>query len=317
MKFLHFSLLSMALFLLCGSPAFSAASKPNVIVVLIDDMGWSDLSCFGGKDVKTENIDRLASEGIKFQQFYVNSPICSPSRVAITTGQYPQRWKISSYLDKRKMNQKRGLAQWLDPAAPILARQLQKNGYATGHFGKWHMGGQRDVADAPPPSSYGFDQSLVNFEGMGAKLLPLTLTPSDAQPGRIWQDAERLGQPVTWMQRSEITSGFVNAALSFIDQAQAANKPFYINLWPDDVHSPFFPPLSRWGKTSARSIFPCSTPWMNNLANFSRASATMPYCARILSSCFARTMATSQVLVPAHRCEVLRLGSTKGASAHR
>ena len=252
MKFLPVTLLSTVLCLI-GAPAFSAERKPaerkpNVIVVLVDDMGWSDLSCFGGKDVKTENIDRLASEGIKFQHFYVNSPICSPSRVAITTGQYPQRWRISSYLDNRNMNQKRGLAQWLDPAAPVLARQLQQNGYATGHFGKWHMGGQRDVADAPTPKKYGFDQSLVNFEGMGAKLLPLTLTPSDSQPGRIWQDAERLGQPVTWMQRSEITGGFVDAAISFIDQAQSANKPFYINLWPDDVHSPFFPPLSRWGE---------------------------------------------------------------------
>ncbi|PAW59772.1 MAG: N-acetylgalactosamine-6-sulfatase, partial [Verrucomicrobiia bacterium Tous-C3TDCM] len=103
MKFLPVTLLSTILGLI-GAPAFAvegkpAERKPNVIVVLVDDMGWSDLSCFGGKDVKTENIDRLASEGIKFQHFYVNSPICSPSRVAITTGQYPQRWRISSYLD--------------------------------------------------------------------------------------------------------------------------------------------------------------------------------------------------------------------------
>ena len=67
------------------------------------------------------------------------------------------------------------MSKWLDPAAPMLARSLQKAGYATGHFGKWHMGGLRDVNDAPPITDYGFDTSLTNFEGMGPKLLPLTL----------------------------------------------------------------------------------------------------------------------------------------------
>lgn len=227
----------------------AAKEKPNIITVFIDDMGWSDLSCFGGDVVQTENIDRLASEGIKFQQFYVNSPICSPSRVALTTGQYPQRWRITSFLNNRKNNNERGIAQWLDPDAPVLARQLSRSGYATGHFGKWHMGGQRDVNNAPPIHRYGFDQSLTNFEGMGAKLLPLTMTPDSPEPGRIWEGAVNLGEPVTWMQRSEITAGFVQASLEFINQALASKQPFYINVWPDDVHSPFFPPLERWGET--------------------------------------------------------------------
>ncbi|HSG73119.1 MAG TPA: sulfatase-like hydrolase/transferase, partial [Planctomycetaceae bacterium] len=157
------------------------------------------------------------------------------------------RWRITSFLNNRKNNDERGMAQWLDPQAPVLARQLRKAGYATGHFGKWHMGGQRDVADAPPISDYGFDESLTNFEGMGAKLLPLTMKPGWDKPGRIWERAEILGEPVTWMQRSEITGGFVKAALGFIDKAQANDKPFYINLWPDDVHSPFFPPVAKWG----------------------------------------------------------------------
>ena len=81
-----------------------AAQRPNIITVFIDDMGWTDLSCFKGDRVQTENIDRLASEGIKFTNFYVNSPICSPSRVALTTGQYPQRWRITSYLANRRSN---------------------------------------------------------------------------------------------------------------------------------------------------------------------------------------------------------------------
>ncbi|MCL4148360.1 UNVERIFIED_CONTAM: hypothetical protein GTU68_024630 [Idotea baltica] len=134
-------------------------------------MGFTDLSCFGGKRTVTQNIDQLASEGIQFTNFYVNSPICSPSRTALTTGQYPQRWRITSFLSNRKANQKRGMAQWLDLKAPVLARELQKSGYATGHFGKWHMGGQRDVGDAPLISEYGFDRSLTNFEGLGPRVL--------------------------------------------------------------------------------------------------------------------------------------------------
>ncbi len=231
----------------CGAAVDAGSSKPNIILVFIDDMGWADLSCFGNRDAKTPNIDAMAEEGIAFEQFYVNSPICSPSRVAISTGQYPQRWGITSYLASRRKNGERGIANWLDPAAPMLARSLKEAGYATGHFGKWHMGGQRDVAEAPPIAAYGFDASLTNFEGMGPKLLPLTMKPGWEKPGRIWADAERLGGPVHWRQRSTITGGFVEAALRFIKEAEAAKKPFYINLWPDDVHSPFWPSVENWG----------------------------------------------------------------------
>ncbi|XZE45115.1 sulfatase-like hydrolase/transferase [Pirellulaceae bacterium SH467] len=255
-----------------------AAERPNVIVVLIDDMGWADLSCFGGKRPETEHIDRLAKEGMKFTQFYVNSPICSPSRVALATGQYPHRWRITSYLNNRKSNEERGVAQWLDPAAPMLARELQRSGYATGHFGKWHMGGQRDVDNAPSIQAYGFDRSLTNFEGMGAKLLPLTMRPEWTEPKRIWEDAERLGAPVTWMQRSEITGGFVQGAIQFIDESVAAQKPFYINLWPDDVHSPFFPPIAKWGNNKRalyRSVLNSMDEQLGVLFNYVRDHASL------------------------------------------
>ena len=104
------------------------AAQPNIVLVFIDDMGWGDFSCFGNKDAKTPNIDRMAKEGIRFEQFYVNSPICSPSRTAISTGHYPQRWRITSYLAHRAMNNRRGMAQWLDPKAPTLAQSTLSPG---------------------------------------------------------------------------------------------------------------------------------------------------------------------------------------------
>ena len=249
----HFSI--FVAFILATIPqiglAGDSAAKPNIILVFIDDMGWADFSCFGNTDAETPAIDRMAKEGIAFEQFYVNSPICSPSRVAVSTGQYPQRWKITSYLSNRRHNEQRGMAQWLDPKAPMLARSLRQAGYATGHFGKWHMGGQRDVAEAPRITDYGFDASLTNFEGIGAKLLPLTKT-GDGKVGRIWGNAVNLGEPVIWMQRSEITRGFIDASIPFMEKALAANKPFYVNIWPDDVHSPFWPPAEEYNVAKSK-----------------------------------------------------------------
>jgi arylsulfatase A-like enzyme/GH43 family beta-xylosidase len=231
--------------------------SPNIITVLIDDMGHADLSCFGGK-TKTEHIDRLASEGIRFTNFYVNSPICSPSRVALTTGQYPQRWRISSFLNDRKNNNERGMNQWLDPQAPTLARQLLRAGYFTGHFGKWHMGGQRDVGEAPLIDEYGFDRSLTNFEGLGPRVLGLNDDYSGKKPTLHHLGSNDLGTgPIETMPRSEITGRYVERAIEHIDQAIAKDQPFFINVWPDDVHSPFFPPKDLRDKTdeSKRALY--------------------------------------------------------------
>jgi arylsulfatase A-like enzyme len=227
-----------------GRPTLvSARPKPNIITVFIDDMGYSDLSCFGGTRVETQHIDRLAAEGLRFTNFYVNSPICSPSRTALTTGQYPQRWRISSFLNDRANNEARGMASWLDPSAPVLARELQAAGYTTGHFGKWHMGGQRDVGDAPLITDYGFTESLTNFEGLGPRVLPLLDAYDGTTPRPHDLGSAKLGMgEITWKERSQITSEFVSEALQFIDRAQVIKRPFFLNLWPDDVHSPFFPP---------------------------------------------------------------------------
>ncbi|GAA5483243.1 sulfatase-like hydrolase/transferase [Haloferula sargassicola] len=244
---------AIPILLLALASLLHAAPRPNVMLVFIDDMGWGDFSCFGNEAVKTQHIDKLASEGLKFEQFYVNSPICSPSRTAISTGQYPQRWKISSYLDNRAQNERRGMAQWLDLKAPMLARFLHQSGYATGHFGKWHMGGQRDVGDAPLITEYGFDQSLTNFEGLGPRVLPI-LDPHNSNPTSRWDlGSAKLGHgPIEWEDRSKVTTRFADAALDFIKKAEKNDQPFYVNVWPDDVHSPFFPPGDRKGEAKRK-----------------------------------------------------------------
>jgi arylsulfatase A-like enzyme len=249
-------LLVFGLFLLASIAAPAATPRPNIVMVFIDDMGWGDLSCFGNTKAKTPNIDRLAAEGRRYSQFYVSSPICSPSRVALSTGQYPHRWRITSFLSNRADNERRGMAQWLDPRAPMLARFLHQAGYATGHFGKWHMGGQRDVAEAPLITEYGFEESLTNFEGLGPRLLGL----ADAHDGkgvrRHSLNSEKLGRgPVIWYDRTQLTAGFAGAAIQFLDKAATDGRPAFVNVWPDDVHSPFYPPAAKRGDGSKETLY--------------------------------------------------------------
>ena len=225
-----------ALFLLWGLVAnvplpAEAEERPNIVFVLIDDLGYGDFSCTGNAEVSTPNIDRLAAQGTRFTQFHSNSPICSPSRVAFTTGQYPQRWGIHSYLNSRAVNARRQMADFLDPQAPAIARAFQAAGYATAHFGKWHMGGGRNVGDAPLPQEYGFDESLVSFEGLGDRILP---------PGPLSDQSEKLGRGnIRRVEKHEQTSIYVDRAIDFITRKQAA--PFYLHLWLNDVHDPFVP----------------------------------------------------------------------------
>lgn len=241
-----------------GAQEQPVRKKLNILVVLVDDLGYGDFSCYGGTGVKTENVDRLAREGLRFSQFYVNSPICSPSRTALTTGHYPARWRITSFISDRAANTRRGMAQFLDPKAPSLARGLAGAGYATGHFGKWHMGGGRDVGEAPLISEYGFQESLTQFEGLGDRVLPI-LDAHDGTPPRkmpLGLASEKLGRgKVTWVDRCQVTKSFVDGALDFIKRAEAADRPFYVNLWPDDVHSPFFPPAALRGDGSKRALY--------------------------------------------------------------
>ena len=207
------------------------AEQPNFLVIFIDDMGFADPSCFGNPLIKTPHIDKLAAEGIKLTNFYVNSPICSASRVALTTGQYQGRWKIHSFLNTRAGNANRGMANYLHPSAPTTAKKLKAAGYATAHFGKWHMGGGRDVDDAPLPQAYGFDESLVSFEGLGDRLI--------SNPKGV-ERARALGQgkiiPCDRWERMQIQT---DRTIDFIRRHR--DGPFYVRLFPNDVHDAHVP----------------------------------------------------------------------------
>ena len=206
--------------------------KPNIIIIFIDDMGYADPCCFGNPMINTPNIDAMADRGLILTNFYVNSPICSPSRVAINTGRYPMRYSIHSYIASSYQNESRDMADYLDPSAPTFARTLQQNGYATGHFGKWHMGGGRDLGDVPHPRKYGFDKSLVCFEGIGDRVL----FPHD----NLCKQSAKLGRgKIIWAEKHKSTSIYVDSALAFIKSNQ--NTPFFVNLCPNDVHDPHLP----------------------------------------------------------------------------
>ncbi|MFC1596529.1 sulfatase-like hydrolase/transferase [Planctomycetota bacterium] len=233
------SLLATASFLCLGwpilCPAAATPERPNIVFIFIDDLGYGDLSCTGNGDVETASIDRLAAEGVRLTQFYVNSPICSPSRVAVTTGQYPARHLIHSYLASRERNRARGMRDFLDPETPCIARAFREAGYATAHFGKWHMGGGRDVDDAPHPQAYGFDESLVSFEGLGDRILP---------PGGLSRQSEKLGQgKILHVAKHQQTEICVDRSIDFIRRNREG--PFYLHLWLNDVHDGHDPRKDR------------------------------------------------------------------------
>ena len=134
----------IAALLLTPSAALHAAdapqsAKPNFLLIVADDLNWRDLGCTGSPDVKSPNIDRLAREGIDFQQFNVLNPVCSPSRTAALTGMYPARFSVHQHFAAPAQNAERNMPDWLDPKAPTTARFFQQAGYRTGHFGKWHL----------------------------------------------------------------------------------------------------------------------------------------------------------------------------------
>ena len=201
---------------------------PNIILILVDDMGSADVGCYRPKNSAnqlppTPHIDRLAVEGIQFTNYYSAAPICSPSRVGLITGNQPGKWRITSFLAERQHNRNCQQVDFLDASAPSVARELKTAGYATAHFGKWHMGGGRDVDNAPSITQYGFDEYASTWESPNPDPL---LTSTDW----IWAQSDSV-------KRWNRTAYFVDKTLDFLKRH--SDKPCFINLWPDDVHTPW------------------------------------------------------------------------------
>ena len=181
-----------------------AARKPNIVFILTDDQGWGDAKRFGHPYLKTPNLDRLADAGTWFKQFYVANPVCSPSRTAFMTGHYPARHGVHQHFATHAQNRQRGMPNWLDPDVPTVCDLVKSAGYATAHFGKWHLGGG---VGAPAPDAYGIDVSR---------------TVNSAGPG--W-DQER-ADPYF---RAHSTGLMVDEAIAFMKANR--EKPFYVNVW--------------------------------------------------------------------------------------
>jgi len=198
--------------ILLASFEVTAATRPNIVFIFADDWGWGDLSCHGHPYVKTPNIDRLAAEGTDFHRFSVASGVCSPSRTAVMTGHFPARYNIDGHFAWVSSNAKRNMPDWLSPRAPLLSRFLQQGGYATAHFGKWHLSNNM-IPDSPLPSEYGYD-TYGAFNCAGEQM-------------PVHEDARN--------------------AVAFMEQCQRDGKPFFINLWLHEPHTPFHTvPKYRW-----------------------------------------------------------------------
>jgi arylsulfatase A-like enzyme len=221
-----------------GAPlAAATAPRPNVIFILADDLGWADTTLYGHtKFHQTPNLDRLAKRGMTFSRAYSASPLCSPTRSAVLTGLSPARTGIttpSGHLPKVVLTATVGakgspaLAAVMPETVTRLAttyhtlpKSLKAAGYATGHFGKWHLG-------APPysPLQHGFDVDLPHWPGpgpAGSFVAPWKFKDFDADPGQPDQHIEdRMAQEAT----------------AFIEKNQG--RPFFVNYWMFSVHAPF------------------------------------------------------------------------------
>lgn len=203
---------------LAGASDAAVRSRPNVVFILTDDLGWGDLRCYGNPYIKTPNIDRLASQGMLLENFYVNAPVCSPSRAAFMTGRYPITVGLPHIIMDGKQAKKYGSSPFLDPKFMTVSRMFQQAGYVTGHFGKWHLG----TKESPALTDYGFDESIT-AQGNGPQL-PLYEARSDA---------ERLAF------RARSSELIIDASMDFI--RRNSRRPFYVNVWSIVPHSPLAP----------------------------------------------------------------------------
>lgn len=222
LRFRHFCVAVIFFISLASAASAQEKQRPNIILILADDLGLGDISAFS-KRYNTPNIDKIAEEGLRISNYYAASPICSPSRAGILTGQFPAKIHFTTFLNSKLDNQRKEQVDFLDPDIPSIGKLLSASGYATGHFGKWHMGGGRDVRNAPNFDKYGFEVWSSTYESPDPDPL---ITGSDW----IWSDKDSI-------KRWNRTAYFVDRTLEFLKEQKG--KPCYVNLWTDDVHTPW------------------------------------------------------------------------------
>lgn len=198
-------LVFLGLFVAMG--AIGEVDKPNIVFIFADDWGYGDLGIHGSTFCQTPRLDRMAAEGIDFQDFAVAHPVCSPSRTAVMTGQFPARHSVHQHFATIEHHVRAGMPDWLDPQAPMLPRMLKEAGYATAHFGKWHLCNDL-IPDGPMPPAYGYDEfGAFNLPGNAPEQMPTR----EACP----------------------------RAADFIRRHK--DQPFFINLWIHETHTPHYP----------------------------------------------------------------------------
>jgi len=202
---------------------------PNVITLLVDDLGYRDIGCYGGP-VKTPVLDKLAAEGVRFIDFHSGAPVCSPSRATFLTGRNHIRAGVYSVLNEQRHR------MHLLRSETTLAEVLKDAGYGTAHFGKWHLGMPINNRDNPTPAEHGFDYwfGLVN----GAN-------PTHKDPTNFLRN----GKPVGPMKGYSCQL-VVDEAIDWLDKKRDASEPFFLNLWFNEPHAVIAAPdeiVSRYG----------------------------------------------------------------------
>ncbi|RYG69275.1 arylsulfatase, partial [bacterium] len=207
-------------FLGLGSSCASAAPapvKPNILVLLVDDMGWSDIGCYGG-EISTPNLDKLAANGVRFTQFY-NTARCSPSRASLMTGLYPHEAGMG-FLDDMVKPDSLGTHGKLSDRAVTMAEALKPNGYFTAMTGKWHMG----QAQGTTPWNRGFEHSLNSPRG--AIYFP---NQKNASTANLFLDGKALPLKSPEFGNDWYSSDlWTKYSLKFIDESIQEKKPFFV-----------------------------------------------------------------------------------------
>lgn len=198
------------------------AELPNVLLIIADDLGYRDLSCYGAEDIPTPNLDRLASEGTRFTDAYASYAYCGPSRAGILTGRYQQRFGF----DFNVQHTRHGLPV----SEKTLAANLKHYGYATAFIGKWHLG----ELEKFHPLNRGFDEFYGHLRGMRAYYSNATLSPEDRRNRNLSDPVCEMREEVEF--EGYITDVFSDKARDFI--RRKSGRPFFITLSYNAPHTP-------------------------------------------------------------------------------